>query len=468
MGIRLAKAWLPARLPCSRLFVARKMNRVIATGGSSMEYHQSVQHNHNSNAYSGYPEHNSNSNAYSGYPEHNSNSNAYSGYPEHNSNSNAYSGYPQYNPNSSAYSGYPEHNSNSSAYSGYPEHNSNSSAYSGYPEHNPNSSAYSGYPENNRNANAYSGYPKHNRNANASSGYAQYNPNANVEPDYPQYNFNQQPYPMASAIAYPPPYERSASGLGSNDSPPPPPVQNYENLSVVDDRVSESGSAGNETAMHFSEKSIRHAFIRKVYAILMAQLIVTIGIICAFIYWETLRNWSQDVPWLVYASIPATFILLMCLSCCSGIRRKAPCNFIFLLLFTLLEGVLLGSVSCYYSAASVMWAAGITAFISLGLTIFSFQTKIDFTMKSGIMFVFLMALLSFGLMCAILRSDWANIAYATLGALIFAVYLVIDTQLMMGGNHRYSLSPEEYIFAALNLYIDIVSIFLFILSIFQR
>uniref|UniRef100_S4RAS8 Uncharacterized protein n=1 Tax=Petromyzon marinus TaxID=7757 RepID=S4RAS8_PETMA len=120
----------------------------------------------------------------------------------------------------------------------------------------------------------------------------------------------------------------------------------------------------------------------------------------------------------------------------------------------------------YYSANSVMWAAGITAFISLGLTIFSFQTKIDFTMKSGIMFVFLMALLSFGLMCAILRSDWANIAYATLGALVFAVYLVIDTQLMMGGKHRYSLNPEEYIFAALNLYIDIVSIFLFILTIF--
>jgi len=44
-------------------------------------------------------------------------------------------------------------------------------------------------------------------------------------------------------------------------------------------------------------------------------------------------------------------------------------------------------------------------------------------------------------------------------------YLVFDTQMMMGGKHKYALSPEEYIFAALNLYLDIINLFLFILSI---
>lgn len=36
---------------------------------------------------------------------------------------------------------------------------------------------------------------------------------------------------------------------------------------------------------------------------------------------------------------------------------------------------------------------------------------------------------------------------------------------MMGGEHKYSISPEEYIFAALNLYMDIVNIFIYILTI---
>lgn len=44
-------------------------------------------------------------------------------------------------------------------------------------------------------------------------------------------------------------------------------------------------------------------------------------------------------------------------------------------------------------------------------------------------------------------------------------YLVFDTQMMLGGNHKYSVSPEEYIFAALSLYVDIVNLFLMILQI---
>jgi len=58
-----------------------------------------------------------------------------------------------------------------------------------------------------------------------------------------------------------------------------------------------------------------------------------------------------------------------------------------------------------------------------------------------------------------------GLVYASLGALLFSVYLVYDTQLMLGGNHKYSISPEEYIFAALNLYLDIINIFMYILTI---
>ena len=53
-----------------------------------------------------------------------------------------------------------------------------------------------------------------------------------------------------------------------------------------------------------------------------------------------------------------------------------------------------------------------------------------------------------------------------MGAVIFSLYIIYDTQIMLGGNHKYSLSPEEYIFAALNLYLDIINLFLYLLSIF--
>ena len=58
------------------------------------------------------------------------------------------------------------------------------------------------------------------------------------------------------------------------------------------------------------------------------------------------------------------------------------------------------------------------------------------------------------------------IGFGAAGALVFSLYLVYDTQLMLGGKHKHALSPEEYIFAALNLYLDIVNLFLYILAIF--
>lgn len=51
------------------------------------------------------------------------------------------------------------------------------------------------------------------------------------------------------------------------------------------------------------------------------------------------------------------------------------------------------------------------------------------------------------------------------GAFVFSLYLIYDTQLMMGGNHKYSLDPEEYIFAALNIYLDVINLFMYILMI---
>ncbi len=43
--------------------------------------------------------------------------------------------------------------------------------------------------------------------------------------------------------------------------------------------------------------------------------------------------------------------------------------------------------------------------------------------------------------------------------------MVVDTQLLLGDKDL-SLSPEDYVFAALNLYLDIVQIFVYILELF--
>lgn len=115
--------------------------------------------------------------------------------------------------------------------------------------------------------------------------------------------------------------------------------------------------------------------------------------------------------------------------------------------------------------SQVMMAVGITAAVCLGLTLFAFQTKWDFTVMGGVLFVAVLILLILGIVAIFVPGKTISLVYASLGAFIFSIYLVYDTQMMMGGKHKYSLSPEEYIFAALNLYLDIVQIFMYILTI---
>merc|ERR1712154_243030 len=124
----------------------------------------------------------------------------------------------------------------------------------------------------------------------------------------------------------------------------------------------------------------------------------------------------------------------------------------------------LSLVSMMYDTEAVMIAAGITTAIVFVLTIFAFQTKWDFTMLRGILVCVLFVFLIFGIiMIFVPQNKYMQMVYGGLGALIFSVYLVYDTQMMMGGDHKFSISPEEYIFAALALYLDVINIFLFVL-----
>ncbi|XP_030605216.1 protein lifeguard 1 [Archocentrus centrarchus] len=215
----------------------------------------------------------------------------------------------------------------------------------------------------------------------------------------------------------------------------------------------------------FSDAVIRRGFVRKVYLTLMIQLLITVGIICAFLYWDTLKEWTRNNFWFTYSMMVVVLVFILALSCCDSLRRQVPLNFIALGLFTVAEGLMLASVAVYFEAEAVMWAVGATALVSFSLSLFAMQSKWDFTTASGCLWVFTWTLLSFALLCAILRSQFVYIVYACLGTLLFSLYMVFDTQLILGGKHRkYQVSPEEYVFAALNLYLDIVSLFLILLQ----
>ena len=64
------------------------------------------------------------------------------------------------------------------------------------------------------------------------------------------------------------------------------------------------------------------------------------------------------------------------------------------------------------------------------------QTKWDFTIMAGGLVSLLMVLIFFGIFCAIFPNKIMETMYSSLGVLVFSFFIVFDTQMMMGGNHR--------------------------------
>ncbi|XP_040060137.1 fas apoptotic inhibitory molecule 2b isoform X2 [Gasterosteus aculeatus] len=223
-----------------------------------------------------------------------------------------------------------------------------------------------------------------------------------------------------------------------------------------------------EAQFVFDDKNIRRTFIRKVYSILMVQLLVTVAIVALFTFCAPVRFFIQTHPGLYMASYLVFFATYIALSCCGELRRQFPWNIILLVLFTLSMASMMGFVSSFYNTKSVVLCLGITAVVCLSVTIFSFQSKIDVTSCQGVLFslcvVMLLCSITFSIVVPFGYVPWLHATYAVLGAIMFTLFLAFDTQLLLG-NKRYSLSPEEYVFATLSLYLDIIYLFSFLLQI---
>ncbi|KAI0120662.1 inhibitor of apoptosis-promoting Bax1-domain-containing protein [Xylariales sp. AK1849] len=203
---------------------------------------------------------------------------------------------------------------------------------------------------------------------------------------------------------------------------------------------------------------IRNQFIRKVYTILTAQLVVT-SIVSGLSFWsDSYRTWIQSHPALVWISMfgAIAFMLLTYWK-----RKSYPTNLLFLSGFTLLEAYTISVVVSFYQTKIVLEAVLLTGGIFIFLTLFACQTKYDFTSWMPYLFGGLWGLILFGFMSAFFPySSTGELIYGGLAALIFSGYILVDTQLIIRHHH-----VEEEIAAAISLYLDILNLFLAILRI---
>ena len=108
----------------------------------------------------------------------------------------------------------------------------------------------------------------------------------------------------------------------------------------------------------------------------------------------------------------------------------------------------------------VLQALVLTAAVFVSLTTYVLVTKKDFSFLGGGLFAGLIILIVWSLLNSLFDFGLGGrMFFSLMGALLFVGYILYDTSLLI-----HHLGPDDYIIAAVTLYLDIVNLFLYLLE----
>lgn len=155
-------------------------------------------------------------------------------------------------------------------------------------------------------------------------------------------------------------------------------------------------------------------------------------------------------------------VLLYALGCYRKLSRSVPINYILLFIFGLAQSVVVSYVSAQVDTTSFIIAVGLTTATVLTISIYACLTKKDLGFLWPLAAVFGVVLIMSILIGIFVHAKWLVILISGLSCILFSIYLLLHTQMVITTNEK-GYSIDDYIFAALNIYTDIVQLFLNIL-----
>lgn len=213
----------------------------------------------------------------------------------------------------------------------------------------------------------------------------------------------------------------------------------------------------------FHMAQIRKAFIAKVFTIVLLQLVFTTGVACIFRYVDAVNDYVLDNIWVFNAAWVLTLVLLIVGACSAKALRRYPFNYMFLFTFTALFAVMVASITVLANTKVIISALILTIGI-VGVMGLVAQCGCDMTERASL----LSGLSCVAIIAIIVGIFWVDRIYYILVsaffAALFSAYLVYDIQLIMGDRAR-AIGPDDWVFAAMAIYLDIINIFLSLLQI---
>ncbi|XXG68001.1 hypothetical protein AAC387_Pa06g1207 [Persea americana] len=218
--------------------------------------------------------------------------------------------------------------------------------------------------------------------------------------------------------------------------------------------------------MMLESPELRWAFIRKIYTILSIQLLLTIAVACLVVTVRPISHFFVTSPeglGLYIMVIILPFIVLCPLYYYS---QRHPVNLVLLCVFTVCLSFAVGLTCAFTSGKVILESVILTTVVVVSLTFYTFwaaRRGHDFKFLGPFLFAGIMVLIVFVLVQLLFPMGRISVMiYGGLASLIFCGYIIYDTDNLI---KRYSY--DEYIWAAVALYLDIINLFLSLLTLFR-
>ena len=215
------------------------------------------------------------------------------------------------------------------------------------------------------------------------------------------------------------------------------------------------------------EESLRANFVKKVFGIVGAQLLVTFVMAYLSMVNQSLFYFQLNNTWLLICSTIIAIVVILAFSFSKSLATNYPMNYILLTIFTLCESYSVAFYVNNYEENTVIMALLLTSTVVLSLSIYAMQTKTEIGYFGGLIVMgscaTFMALFGSLFLGGTVLSTFISI----MTALLSGLYLIYDIKLLMGNDSR-KIDLDAYILGAITIYMDIIKIFFDILKFLNK
>jgi modulator of FtsH protease len=202
----------------------------------------------------------------------------------------------------------------------------------------------------------------------------------------------------------------------------------------------------------------RATLVRRTYGLVFVSVIVTaVGVAFGFTQPALMQAVAQH-PFITMIAMFAPLWMAM------QSRRVFPRNLILTLLFTFIEGIWISPFLFMAERGSpgIVGQAGLLTLSTFGvLSLYAVMSKRDFSAWGSFFIVGLWVLIATSLINMFVGSALGSLWIAGGTVLVFSGLLVFDTwRIVRSGAY----GPDDYVPAAVNIYLDLLNLFLAILS----